>query len=57
MERTVLTRVLRHTHGNQVQAAKILGITRASLRTKMRALGITVERAVGEDGELTEAMG
>ncbi|MBX6315432.1 MAG: sigma-54-dependent Fis family transcriptional regulator, partial [Isosphaeraceae bacterium] len=46
MERSLLTRVLRHTGGNQVQAAKLLGITRGSLRTKIRTLGIKIERAV-----------
>jgi DNA-binding NtrC family response regulator len=40
MERQVLTHVLRHTGGNQLQAARILGITRNSLRHKLRALGI-----------------
>ena len=52
MERQLLTAVLRHTQGNQLQAAKILGITRGSLRTKIRALGITIERAVLSDDEL-----
>ena len=47
MERSLLTRVLRFTRGNQLQAAKILGITRGSLRTKIRTLGITIERSVG----------
>src|SRR5690349_15078096 len=47
MERSLVTRVLRHTRGNQFQAAKILGITRGSLRTKIRTLGITIERWVG----------
>ena len=37
MEREVLVRVLRHTDGNQLQAARILGITRGSLRNKIRA--------------------
>jgi len=46
MERQLLTRVLRHTEGNQLQAAQILGITRNSLRHKLRALGITIARAV-----------
>jgi two-component system nitrogen regulation response regulator GlnG len=50
MERTLLTRVLRHTGGNQARAAKLLGITRGSLRTKMRDLGLRVDRAV-HDGE------
>jgi two-component system nitrogen regulation response regulator GlnG len=46
VERSLVTRVLRHTRGNQLQAAKILGITRGSLRTKIRTLGITIERSV-----------
>jgi two-component system nitrogen regulation response regulator GlnG len=53
MERQVLASVLRHTHGNQLQAAKFLGITRGSLRTKLRGLGITIGRSVAleEDAE------
>jgi len=46
MERQLLTLVLRHTGGNQLQAAQILGITRNSLRHKLRALGITIARTV-----------
>lgn len=51
MEREVLVRVLRHTNGNQVQAARILGITRGSLRTKIRSLGITIGRSVWSDDD------
>jgi two-component system nitrogen regulation response regulator GlnG len=53
MEREVLVRVLRHTAGNQVQAARVLGITRGSLRNKIRTLGISIARSVwsDEDGE------
>jgi two-component system nitrogen regulation response regulator GlnG len=46
LERMLLTRVLQHTTGNQVRAAKILGITRGSLRNKIRELGITIGRSV-----------
>jgi two-component system nitrogen regulation response regulator GlnG len=46
MEREVLVRVLRHTEGNQLQAARILGITRGSLRTKIKTLNISIERSV-----------
>jgi two-component system nitrogen regulation response regulator GlnG len=51
MERTLLAKVLLHTGGNQVQAAQILGITRGSLRNKLRESGITISRTVasGED--------
>jgi DNA-binding NtrC family response regulator len=51
VERHLVTRVLNHTSGNQLQAARILGITRGSLRTKIRALGITIERSVSADDE------
>jgi DNA-binding NtrC family response regulator len=51
LERHLLTRVLNHTGGNQLQAARILGITRGSLRTKIRALGLTIERSVSSDDE------
>lgn len=46
MERYLLTRVLTHACGNQSQAARRLGITRSSLRNKLRALGISVEQRV-----------
>jgi DNA-binding protein Fis len=46
MERHLLTGVLQHTRGNQLQAAKILGISRNSVRAKIRALGITIEQSV-----------
>lgn len=51
MEREVLVRVLKHTDGNQLQAARILGITRGSLRNKIRALGISIGRAVWSDDD------
>jgi two-component system nitrogen regulation response regulator GlnG len=52
LERLLVTRVLRHTGGNQLQAAKILGITRGSLRTKIRDLGIRIDRTIsGEEPE------
>ena len=39
MERYVVTRVLRVCEGNQSKAARMLGITRGCLRSKVRALG------------------
>ncbi|REJ68007.1 MAG: sigma-54-dependent Fis family transcriptional regulator [Planctomycetota bacterium] len=48
MERHLLSRVLRHTSGNQVEAAQLLGITRTTLRTKLQKLGITVGRVIQE---------
>ncbi|HEV8259695.1 MAG TPA: sigma-54 dependent transcriptional regulator [Burkholderiales bacterium] len=46
-DRALLTQVLRHTGGNQVQAAKILGITRGTLRIKIRSLGINLDQMTG----------
>ncbi len=51
LERRLLTRVLRHTGGNQVQAAKLLGINRGSVRSKARDLGIRIDRTVSDGDE------
>jgi DNA-binding NtrC family response regulator len=44
IERHLIVRVMQHTDGNQVQAARILGIDRGSLRSKIQSLDIVVER-------------
>lgn len=46
MERHLLTYVLSHTNGNQSKAAERLGITRGSLRNKIRSLNISIEQVV-----------
>lgn len=46
MERYLITRTLRATDGNQSKAAQQLGITRGSLRTKIRSLGISIGNVV-----------
>jgi two-component system nitrogen regulation response regulator GlnG len=51
-ERHLLTRVLQHTGGNQVQAARILGIARGSLRKKVRTLKIRIGRHVQLEDDL-----
>jgi two-component system nitrogen regulation response regulator GlnG len=51
MEKILITKALRHTDGNQLQAAKLLGITRGSLRNKLRELGITIARSVASSEE------
>lgn len=40
-ERKLLVRLLQHTRGNQSKASQMLGISRASLRKKLRALGVS----------------
>lgn len=54
MERQLLIRVLERTEGNQVRAADLLGITRGSVRHKLRALGITIERSISADDDRGE---
>jgi two-component system nitrogen regulation response regulator GlnG len=46
MERHLLTRVLRETDGNQSNAAKLLGVTRGSLRNKLRALRLSIDHVI-----------
>lgn len=46
MDRVLLETVLRHVKGNQVQASELLGISRTTLRAKLRTLGITFEKQI-----------
>lgn len=46
MERYLLNEVLTLAEGNQSEASRILGITRGSLRHKIRSLGISIESKV-----------
>jgi len=40
IEHKLLTQVLKHTSGNQLKASSILGISRVTLRSKLKSLGI-----------------
>ncbi|OAI49014.1 Fis family transcriptional regulator [Planctomycetaceae bacterium SCGC AG-212-F19] len=46
VERVLLTRVLRATHGHQANASELLGLHRATLRQKLRALGLAVDKVL-----------
>lgn len=46
VERVLLPVVLQHTHGHQQQASERLGISRATLRHKLRVLGLAVDRII-----------
>ena len=43
-EKPLIEHVLERTHGNQLEAARILGINRNTIRAKIRKLGISVEK-------------
>jgi two-component system nitrogen regulation response regulator GlnG len=51
VERVLLSRVLRYTHGHQARASDLLGLNRATLRTKLRALGLAVDKVLIEEPE------
>jgi two-component system nitrogen regulation response regulator GlnG len=49
LDRFLVPLALRATDGNQLQAARVLGISRQTLRFKIRELGLTITRSVSED--------
>jgi two-component system nitrogen regulation response regulator GlnG len=49
VERVLFTRVLRETGGHQGQASERLGLNRSTLRYKLRELGLSADRAAGDD--------
>ena len=49
IERMLLPLVLQHAHGHQSQASEILGLNRATLRHKLRSLGLAVDKTVTEE--------
>jgi two-component system nitrogen regulation response regulator GlnG len=51
VDRVVLEEVLRHVRGNQGQASELLGLSRTTLRAKLRALGLAVEKHLLSDSD------
>lgn len=51
VERTLIARVLKHTHGHQAQASELLGLNRTTLRNKLRSLGLAVDKVLIDEGE------
>jgi DNA-binding protein Fis len=49
LDRFLLPLVLQSTGGNQLQAARILGLSRPTLRMKLRELGLAVRKSVEGD--------
>jgi two-component system nitrogen regulation response regulator GlnG len=46
VERELIIHALKETDGNQLQAAKLLGITRATLRKRVEKFGIQRELTI-----------
>jgi len=49
VERLLLARVLSHTRGHQTQASELLGLNRATLRHKLRTLGLSVDKVLVDE--------
>lgn len=54
VERELITRALRYTHGRQAQASDLLGINRATLRYKLREMGVSLDKVVSERTDQAE---
>jgi two-component system nitrogen regulation response regulator GlnG len=54
VDRAVLETVLRYVKGNQMQASELLGISRTTLRAKMRSLGLAIEKQLLSDSGTVE---
>ena len=54
LDRLLLRLVFRHTRGNQVQAARVLGLSRQTLRARTRELGLSVTGSAAGDEEEDE---
>jgi two-component system nitrogen regulation response regulator GlnG len=51
LDRLLLRLALRHTSGNQCQAARMLGISRQTLRAKTRELGVPISGAAPDEAD------
>ena len=51
LDRVLLPLTLIHTNGNQYHAAKILGIARQTLRSRLRELRLNISKSVEEGGD------
>jgi two-component system nitrogen regulation response regulator GlnG len=54
VETALLTLVLQKTNLNQVQASEILGLNRATLRSKLREYGLTLDKVLTQDRPAAE---
>ena len=54
VDNVVLDVALRYAKGNQLQAAALLGISRTTLRAKLRGLGLSVEKQLSTEPEVLD---
>jgi len=51
VDRILLEKVINHVKGNQVEASELLGVARNTLRSKLRALGLSLEKQLQSSPE------
>jgi two-component system nitrogen regulation response regulator GlnG len=54
IDRLLLTAALRFANGNQLHAAKVLGIARQTLRNRLRELNLNITKSIADDQESRE---
>ena len=57
LERILIPSVLRHTQGNQTAASEMLGMSRNTLRQKMKTLGFAIDKVFSENTAAEEEAG
>jgi two-component system nitrogen regulation response regulator GlnG len=55
VDRRLLSIALEQTHGNQREAARLLGISRQTMRVRLRSLGLHIARSVEVDDDPTDS--
>jgi two-component system nitrogen regulation response regulator GlnG len=55
VDRRLLSIALDHTNGNQREAARLLGISRQTMRVRLRALGLYISRSVEFDDDANDS--
>lgn len=55
VDRQIIPWVLRQAQGHQTRASEMLGISRGTLRQKLRTLGLAIDKVVTDEGDDTPA--